>query len=93
MSEPLSDICVYCGSPDVLDDAWWCDKLLCWLMYRKECEEEAAYERRTPLTYNKAVGDLMATKACVWGPPSLAIDQSIEKLLACIWVRRVPLII
>lgn len=30
MSEPFSEKCVYCGSPDVLDDTWFCAKAECW---------------------------------------------------------------
>jgi len=59
MSDPLSDVCAYCGSPDVLDDAWWCDRLECWDAYKEECREAAEYEARTPLTRLKARGDLM----------------------------------
>lgn len=93
MSDPLSDVCIYCGSPDVLDDAWWCDKPLCWLMYEKEQTEAHKYEQRTPLTRMKCYGDLMDTKACVWGTPYLAIEHALDKLLACVYVRRVSRVV
>lgn len=88
MSEPLSDFCIYCGSPDVLDDAWYCDKPLCWMSAEKEGKELLAYEARTPLTHEKAHGDLMDTKASVWGTPYLAITHALDKLLASIYINR-----
>ena len=93
MSEPLSTNCAYCNSPDVLDDAWWCDKPLCWLMYEKEAKEFIELEDRTPLTRMKSQGDLSTTKACVWGTPYLAIEHSLDKLLACVYVRRVSRVV
>lgn len=33
MSDPLSDVCVYCGSGDVLDDAWFCSSTRCYRAY------------------------------------------------------------
>src|SRR5208282_3857968 len=92
MSEPLSDTCIYCGSSDVLDDAWWCDKPLCWLMYEKECKEAIAYEKSTLLTRGKAYRDLATTKACVWGTPYMEITHALDKLLACVYVRRDPIL-
>lgn len=89
MSEPLSDVCVYCGSSDVMDDARWCDKPLCWMLYDKECKDRVAYEARTPLTHERAYRDMAATKANVWGTPYLEIERALDKLLACVYVRRV----
>lgn len=37
MSDPLSDVCDYCGSPDVLDDAWFCGRSACWAAYEADC--------------------------------------------------------
>ena len=89
MSEPLSDVCAYCGSPDVLDDAWWCDTASCWQAYEKEGKAANAYEARTPLTHEKAYEDLATVKANVWGTPYLEIEHALDKLLACVYVRRV----
>lgn len=93
MSEPLSDACVYCGSPDVLDDAWWCEKPLCWMLYEKDMKEEAEREDRLALTRTKSYTDMLDTKACVWGTPYLAIEHALDKLLACVYVRRVSHVI
>lgn len=81
MSDPFSTHCAYCGSPDVLDDAWFCDKPACWDAYDAECREEIAYQDRTPLTRNKATGDLMSTKAAVWGTPVLRMDRAAALLI------------
>lgn len=43
MSDPLSDHCLYCGSPNVLDDAWFCDRRECRAAY--EAEEKAEIDR------------------------------------------------
>jgi len=40
MSEPLTTDCAYCGSPDVLDDAWFCDKAECWAAYWQDARRE-----------------------------------------------------
>lgn len=93
MSDPLSEACVYCGSPDVLDDAWWCESYSCWWAYYRECEEATAFETRTPLTHGKAIHDLANTKACVWGTPYLAIERTLDKLLSCIYTKRVSHVI
>jgi hypothetical protein len=81
MSEPFTDRCIYCGSSDVLDDAWWCDETECWDAYDKECQELCEYEERTPLTRAKASGDLMHTKASVWGPPMLEIEKAAREII------------
>lgn len=76
MSEPFTDKCVYCGSPDVLDDAWWCEKGVCWQLYYADVEKERDYEERTPLTREKAWEDLMNTRAAVWGPSAITIEDA-----------------
>lgn len=76
MSEPFSDKCAYCGSPDVLDDAWFCERPECWQAYYREDKENFEYQERTPLTRDKALIDLMKTKASVWGPPFIKILDS-----------------
>lgn len=38
MSDPLSDECAYCGSPSVLDEAWFCDRPKCWAAWEAECQ-------------------------------------------------------
>jgi hypothetical protein len=80
MSDPITEKCAYCGSPDVIDDAWWCSRHECWNAYYKECERGIEYERRTPLTYGKARNDLGDTKASVWGPPSRVIEDAAEAI-------------
>lgn len=80
MSYPMSETCEYCGSPHVMDDAWWCDEPECWAAYYRECEERAAYEDRVPLTHTKAEVDLMRTKASVWGPASLDVEHAAHGL-------------
>ncbi len=89
MSDPLSEVCIYCGSPDVLDDAWWCYKPLCGLLAQRDEREEAELEERLPLSRIKCYGDMLDTKACVWGTPYLEIEHAIERLLVCVYVRRV----
>lgn len=66
MSDPLSTECAYCGSPAVLDDAWWCDRLQCWEAYRADIQDYADHEARTPLTRRWAERDLYATHALLW---------------------------
>lgn len=78
MSEPFTETCQYCGSPEVLDDAWWCDE--CWDAYYEEYEAIAAYQERTPLTRDKALSDLYHTKASVWGPTSLTIEDAANQI-------------
>jgi hypothetical protein len=85
MSDPLSAVCAYCGSPDVLDDAWFCDTPACWAAYEADCREEIAYQARTPLTHDKARGDLMATKAAVWGIPVIRMDDAAARLHARVY--------
>lgn len=80
MSYPMSETCEYCGSPDVMDDAWWCEAPECWAAYYRECEERAAYEDRVPLTRTKAEADVMRTEAFVWGPSSLKIEHAAHGL-------------
>jgi hypothetical protein len=74
MSEPLSETCFYCGSPDVMDDAWWCEASECWDAYYREEQDRADYEARTPLTRTKADSDLWSTNATVWGPMARTIE-------------------
>jgi hypothetical protein len=45
MSDPLSEKCLYCGAPDVLDDAWWCHRRECWAEYEREAEEKMKARR------------------------------------------------
>lgn len=78
MSEPFCPTCEYCGSPEVLDDAWWCGE--CWDEYYDECERCSAYEERTPLTRDKALHDLWSTNAPVWEPPMLKIEHAAHKI-------------
>lgn len=80
MSDPLSDVCAYCGSPDVLDDAWWCESQECWQAYEAEERKRSEYELRTPLTVSKAMLDLRLTKAQVWGPISRDIERAAGKI-------------
>lgn len=52
MSEPpLSETCVYCGSPDVMDDAWWCEKQACWEAYDREEKNRKDYLPGTHAPY------------------------------------------
>lgn len=67
----MTETCVYCESPDVMDDAWWCDAPACWSAYYRECKE---YEERVPLTRRKADIDLVHTEAFVYGPSALNIE-------------------
>ena len=46
----------------------------------EECEQGIKYERRTPLTHGKALNDLGNTKASVWGPSSLIIEDASEAI-------------
>jgi hypothetical protein len=78
MSYPMAETCFYCGSPDVMDDAWWCEAPECWDAYYREEQERADYEARTPLTRSKALSDLWSTDATVWGPMARYIE-----LMAC----------
>lgn len=39
MSDPLADKCAYCGSTEVMDDAWFCDKSACWAAYMNEAQD------------------------------------------------------
>lgn len=80
MSDPMSEACEYCGSSDVMDDAWWCDASECWAAYYRECEDRALYEDRVPLTRLKAEADLMRTEAFVWGPSSRKIEYAAHGL-------------
>jgi len=80
MSYPMTDTCAYCDSPDVMDDAWWCEKSECWEAYDAEEDERMRYEDRTPLTMHKAVLDLSQTGASVWGLPWIAIKNASEGL-------------
>lgn len=82
MSDPLSTTCAYCGSRAVLDDAWFCGDVACWAAYEADCREAIAYEARVPLTRNKACGDLMATKAAVWGHPYGDMVKAADRLRA-----------
>ena len=67
MSEPFTDECVYCGSLEVMDDAWWCWRKACWKAYERECVMEDWRETHRPLTRHKAQVDLSRTGASVWG--------------------------
>jgi hypothetical protein len=78
----MAEMCMYCGSPQVMDDAWWCDRPECWKAYYRECEEVKAYQERTPLTATKARIDLMRTKACVWGPPAMDIELAASMIVS-----------
>lgn len=69
MSEPFTEICQYCGSSEIMDDAWLCD----------ECEYISAYER-APLTSDKALSDLSHTKASVWRPTALTIEDAANQI-------------
>lgn len=80
MSEPFSERCVYCDSPDVLDDAWFCEMPECWQTYFKECKDIDEYQERTPLTRDKARIDLFDTEAAIWGPASIAITDLSEEI-------------
>lgn len=80
MSVPFTETCEYCGSPHVMDDAWWCDSRECWAAYYRECEERAAYKDRVPLTLEKARTDLIRTRASVWGPAFLDIERAAHGL-------------
>lgn len=80
MSEPLSETCAYCGSPDVMDDAWWCEDPACWDAYEREEEDRKAYLARSPLTREWADSDLWATGATIWGPPCRAIELAAEEI-------------
>lgn len=80
MSDPFCDFCVYCGSPNVLDDAWFCDRHECYVDYQNEEQARFEYEQRTPLTHEWAFTDLSATKASVWGYFVGQIDDSAEVL-------------
>jgi hypothetical protein len=76
MSDPITNTCEYCGSPHVLDDAWWCEAPECWeAYYREEDEQRMQYEHRTPLTLEKAISDLNQTEALVWGPHAINIER------------------
>lgn len=81
MSDPLSTECAYCGSPDVIDDAWWCQRRECWQAYDDECLEVLAYEDRTPLTRSKARRDVVKTHAFVWGIPYGQMIGAMERLV------------
>lgn len=74
MSSPITETCEYCGSPDVMDDAWWCDAPACCSAYDRECEKTHEYEERIPLTRRKADIDLVHTEAFVYGPSALNIE-------------------
>jgi hypothetical protein len=76
----MTETCQYCGSPDVLDDAWWCASQACWEAYGHEEDERFAYESRTPLTHLKARDDLCDTKASVWGPSWIEIRDRSEMI-------------
>jgi hypothetical protein len=52
MSDPLTPACAYCGSPEVIDDAWWCGNV--------ECERAAFAD--TP-RWGMDLGDLWASVA------------------------------
>lgn len=78
MSDPITKTCEYCGSPDVMDDAWWCEAPECWDAYYREEKERTDYEDRNPFTRNKAISDMMKTEATVWGPPVRYVE-----LMAC----------
>lgn len=81
MSDPISTRCAYCGSPNVLDDAWFCGNTTCWAAYETEGREELELEDRTPLTHDKARGDLTATRASVWGTPVIAMNTAAARLV------------
>ena len=74
MSDPITNICVYCGSPDVMDDAWWCSSPACWDNAEEEAKESFYYEARTPLTRIKAISDLGKTQASIWGHDARYIE-------------------
>lgn len=76
MSEPFTDKCVYCGSPDVLDDAWWCSRRECWDAHYRDEQAYQEREARTPLTREKADADLWSEDATIWGPASRIIEQA-----------------
>jgi hypothetical protein len=81
MSDPFTELCVYCGSPEVLDDSWFCDDVSCYWAYQRDEQDEAEYEFRTPLTFMKADSDMWITRASVWGTPYLAMERAAEKHL------------
>jgi hypothetical protein len=80
MSDPITKTCEYCGSPHVMDDAWWCDSPECWEAYNAEEIKRGEYEDRTPLTVTKAILDMERSKATVWGPPSREIESAADKI-------------
>lgn len=81
MSDPFTEQCVYCGSPDVMDDAWWCPKRECWAAYEHECAIEMWRETHRPLTSNKARKDLTKTGANVWGHAYGDMVRAIDRLV------------
>lgn len=84
MSEPYSERCSYCGSPNVLDDAWFCSSRGCFEVYMAEMKAAAEYEGRQALSRNKGQRDLWLTKAMVWGHGVSAIERANDNLLAIV---------
>lgn len=80
MSEPFTERCIYCGSPDVMDDAWWCWEPACWDAYERDERARRVYNKRTALTRENADSDLWNTCATIWGPAYRQIESAAEEI-------------
>lgn len=74
MSDPLSDKCAYCGSPAVMDDAWFCSRPGCWAAYEAECRAEFVRAERD--RYRRAL-ERIASHPLVAksSDPAVQVDQ------------------